>query len=130
MWPRDESQIGMSADRLLQHLNEIDIVASRIQGFIEDMAESQFASDEKTQSAVMMGLVLIGEAVAKIDSNNPGFLERTPDISWRQLIELRDLIFDDAYRIDSSTIWNAASKSIPDLKARLSLLRNWRAQGE
>lgn len=120
----------MSADRLLQHLNEIDIVASRIQGFIEDMAEPQFASDEKTQSAVMMGLVLIGEAVAKIDSNNPGFLEQTPDISWRQLIELRDLIFDDAYRIDSSTIWNAASKSIPDLKARLSLLRNWRVQGE
>ncbi|CUX28562.1 DUF86 domain-containing protein [Rhizobium oryzihabitans] len=120
----------MSSDRLLLYLTEMDIAASRISDFTHDMDESTFSSDTRTQMAVMMGLALIGEAVAKLDKHYPAFLQQHPEIPWLKMKGMRNLIVHDYFRAELSVVWKTIAESIPDLQARLSLLRNWHAQGE
>jgi uncharacterized protein with HEPN domain len=43
---------------------------------------------------------------------------------------MRNLIVHDYFRAELSVVWKTITQSIPDLQARLSLLRNWHAQGE
>ena len=120
----------MSTDRLLLYLKEIDVAASRIGDFIRDMDVDDFSRDTRTQMAVMMGLALIGEAVAKIDRHYPAFLQQHPDIPWMKMKGMRNLIVHDYFRAEISVVWKTIKQSIPDLQTRLSLLRNWHAQGE
>lgn len=120
----------MSTDRLLLYLKEIDVAASRIGDFIREMDEDDFSRDTRTQMAVMMGLALIGEAVAKIDRHYPAFLQQHPDIPWMKMKGMRNLIVHDYFRAELSVVWKTIKQSIPDLQTRLSLLRNWHAQGE
>ena len=114
----------MSTDRLLLYLKEMDVAASRIRDFVHDMDEAAFSSDTRTQMAVMMGLALIGEAVAKLDRHYPAFLQQHPEIPWIKMKGMRN------FRTELSVVWKTITQSIPDLQARLSLLRNWHAQGE
>ncbi len=120
----------MSSDRLHFHLDEIDLAASRVESFIQGMDEAAFSSDERTQMAVMMGLALIGEAVAKIDKYRPEFLREHPEIPWTKIKGMRNLIVHDYFRTELKVVWKTVTESIPDLQTRLALMRNLRAQGE
>ncbi len=72
----------MRSDSLLQHIETIETIASRVQSFVRDMDEASFLSDTRTQMAVMLCLVLIGEAVIKIDGEAPEFLAQHPHVPW------------------------------------------------
>jgi len=120
----------MSFDRITLYLNEIDVASSRLRGFVHGMDEATFYADERTQMAVMMGLALIGEAVAKIDKCDPEFLNQHPDIPWAKMKGMRNLIVHDYFRAELPVIWQTVTHSIPDLAAQLTLLKNWHAQGE
>ncbi|NTE87046.1 DUF86 domain-containing protein [Agrobacterium rubi] len=120
----------MSSDRLTLYLDEIDLAASRVQSFIQGMDEATFCSDERTQMAVMMGLAIIGEAVAKIDKHSPEFLREHTDVPWVKIKGMRNLIVHDYFRTELPVVWKTVTESIPDLQARMALIRNWRAQGE
>jgi uncharacterized protein with HEPN domain len=113
----------MSSDRLLLYLDEIDLAASRVQRFIQGM-------DERTQMAVMMGLALIGEAVAKIDKHSPEFISEHSEVPWMKIKGMRNLIVHDYFRTELPVVWKTVTESIPDLQARMALIRNWHAQGE
>lgn len=119
----------MSTDRLLLYLKEMDVAASRIRDFIQDMDEATFSSDTRTQMAVMMCLALIGEAVANW-TNITRVFTAAPEIPWIKMKGMRNLIVHDYFRAELSVVWKTITQSIPDLQARLSLLRNWHAQGE
>jgi len=94
------------------------------------MDEASFAADTRTQMAVMMGLALIGEAVAKLDKHDPAFLQQHPEIPWLKMKGMRNLIVHDYFRAELSVVWKTITESIPDLQMRLALLRNRHAQGE
>ncbi|XUY26088.1 HepT-like ribonuclease domain-containing protein [Agrobacterium sp. rho-8.1] len=120
----------MSSDRLLLYLEEIDLAASRVQSFIQGMDEPAFCLDERTQMAVMMGLALIGEAVAKIDKHSPEFISEYSEVPWMKIKGMRNLIVHDYFRAELPVVWKTVTESIPDLQARMALIRNWHAQGE
>ena len=120
----------MSVERLLLYLKEMDVAASRIADFIRGMDEASLAADTRTQMAVMMGLALIGEAVAKLDKHDPAFLQQHPEIPWLKMKGMRNLIVHDYFRAELSVVWKTITESIPDLQMRLALLRNRHAQGE
>ena len=120
----------MSSDRLLFHLDEIDVAASRVLNFTRGMDDATFYADERTQMAVMMGLALIGEAVAKIDKHSPEFLREHTEIPWMKMKGMRNLIVHDYFRAELPVVWKTVTESIPDLQARMALIRNWHAQGE
>jgi uncharacterized protein with HEPN domain len=59
-----------------------------------------------------LNLHIIGEAVKKL----PGDLrERYPDVAWREIAGLRDVIAHAYFALDSDILWDAVERDVPAL---------------
>ena len=73
----------------LLYLSEIMSAAVAIQDFTEGMDRETFLNDEKTKSAVVRQLEIIGEAAKAIPADIKAL---APDIDWRNISGMRDRI--------------------------------------
>lgn len=55
----------MSENRLPDYLDHIQQAATDARSFVEGMAKDDFLADKRTQQAVIMSLIVIGEAATK-----------------------------------------------------------------
>jgi len=75
-----------------------------------------FSSDKKTIDAVVMNLVIIGEASKKIPDE---LRTMYSDIEWGRIIGLRNIIIHDYPSINLRIIWSIAKKNLPVLEERV-----------
>jgi len=75
-----------------------------------------FREDWKAQSIVLHQLLVLGEAVKRL---SPGFREAHPDISWRKMAGLRDILIHCYDTIDAETVWEIVDRDLPPLIAFL-----------
>ncbi|MFH1806485.1 MAG: DUF86 domain-containing protein [Pseudomonadota bacterium] len=73
--------------------------------FVEGLDISGFRHDKRTQQAVIMSLVIIGEAASKIMDRNPGFIKQHPEIPWRQMRGMRNRIAHGYFDINLDVVW-------------------------
>jgi uncharacterized protein with HEPN domain len=57
--------------------------ARETRGFVEGLNRETFLADRRTQQAVVMNLLIIGEAAAKIMDADPAVVRAYPEIPWR-----------------------------------------------
>ena len=86
------------------------------QSFVEGMDFYAFAADRKTQYAVLRALEVIGEAAKRVPDD---VQQRFPDIPWRQIIGMRNIIAHDYLGIRLSRVHATAVDFLPVLVARL-----------
>ena len=55
----------MTQSRLLDYLDHMQQAASDACSFVEGLAKSEFLEDRRTQQAVIMSLIIIGEAAKR-----------------------------------------------------------------
>jgi uncharacterized protein with HEPN domain len=95
------------------YLNDILEVIADIQSFTEDMSFKGLESDKKTLYAVIRCLEILGEAVKKIPKN---IKERYPNIPWKDMAGMRDVLIHDYFGVDVETVWLTVNKKIPQIK--------------
>lgn len=71
---------------------------------------------ETIQDAIVRRLEIIGEAVKNIPAN---FKKNHPDIDWKRIAGMRDIIVHEYFGIDLKLIYKIATKNIPDLKEKI-----------
>lgn len=120
----------MTAERLREYLDRMHAAAEQARAFMAGMSESGFLEDERTQMAVGMAFVLIGEAAARIMTHHPDFPVDHPQIPWSKIKGMRNIVVHDYYEIELPVIWRTVRDELPKLIGDLDELRNWRAQGE
>jgi uncharacterized protein with HEPN domain len=86
--------------------------ANKIILFIEGMSEVQFLKDEKTQSAVIRELEVIGEASKRISED---FKNSNSTIPWKLMSGMRDVLIHDYEGVDAIIIWDTIQNDIPKL---------------
>ena len=89
-------------------------------GSVEDLL-----AEETIQDAIVRRLEIIGEAVKNIPAN---FKKDYPDIDWKRIAGMRDVIVHEYFGIDLKLIYKISIKNIPDLKEKIQkILRDiWR----
>lgn len=101
----------MSRDPLL-FLEDIEKSCERVVQYTEDRSKDQVFEDQIRADAVLLNLHIIGEAVKKL----PGDLrERYPDVAWREIAGLRDVISHTYFALDSDILWDAVERDVPAL---------------
>ena len=68
----------MSEGRLRDYLDHMRQAARDACQFVEGMSKEEFLRDKRTQQAVVMSLIIIGEAATKAMDTNPGFAQAQP----------------------------------------------------
>jgi len=84
--------------------------------FIKDTAYEDFASDEKTNYAVVRCIEIIGEAAKNIPEN---IRRKYPDIPWKKMAGMRDKISHFYFGIDMKKVWLAVKRDIPKIKPQI-----------
>lgn len=68
----------MSLSRLGDYLDQMLTAASDARRFVDGMSKEDFLADKRTQQAVIMSLVIIGEAAARIMDKHSEFISAIP----------------------------------------------------
>ena len=69
--------------------------------------------------ATMMNFVVIGEMVDRISEQ---FKTAHPDVDWKQIKGLRNIIAHDYFGVDAEELWQIIKKQIPSLKKTVEKL--------
>ena len=109
----------MTEDRLSDYLAHIREAASDACAFVEGLDEQAFQADKRTQRAVIMSLVIIGEAATKTMDRYPEFTQAHPEVPWRSMRGMRNRIAHGYFDINLDVVWETVRTALPDLLAHL-----------
>jgi uncharacterized protein with HEPN domain len=102
------------------HLSSILEAIEKIERYSQnfDTADA-FYHDEKSFDATMMQFVVIGEAVARLDSH---FRDQHNTIPWQKIKDFRNIIAHDYFGIDADEIWSIIQYHLLPLKEQVRTL--------
>ena len=99
-------------------LRVADIVEAAQQlGELVAAGRDAFDADWTRQRAAERLLEIIGEASNAMSED---FKAKHPAVSWRHIINLRNLLAHHYHRVDMDQLWTIAADNIPQLLAELS----------
>jgi len=83
---------------------------------IQNLTEEEFLANTTIQDAIIRRLEIIGEATKNLPEP---FKSEHPNIEWRKVAGLRDVIVHGYFRLSLKLIWKIAQNNIPELKKQL-----------
>ena len=113
----------MTQNRLCDGLDHILEAARLACSYVEGMNKEQFLTDKRTQQAVTMNLVIIGEAATKLLQEYGDFLKRHSGVSWRHMRGMRNRLAHGYFAIDLDVVWETVQTALPELRERLAAVR-------
>ena len=114
----------MSADhRLSDYLDHMQQAATDACDFVAGMSKEEFLADKKTQRAVIMGLIIIGEAVTKLMDGYPRFVEVHSTVPWRSIRGKRNRMAHGYFEINLDVVWDTIQTALPALLPQLSVVK-------
>lgn len=111
------------ADRLADHLRQMSEGSRDAMAFTDGMDREGFLADLRTQRAVVMSLMIVGEAAAQIVAGHPAFAEAHPDIPWRSIRGMRNRIAHGYFDVDLGVVWQTVQVELPGLVEQLERIR-------
>ncbi len=103
-------KLSMSRD-YKQYLDDILEAAQRIQDYLQGVSRQQLETDRLRRDAIVYNLQIIGEAVKQIP---PEVREKYPNIEWRRIAGLRDIIAHEYFSVNLNIIWDIVQNKLAE----------------
>ncbi len=113
----------MSGNRLPDYLDHMQQAATDACAFVDGLAKADFLVDKRTQQAVVMSLVIIGEAATKVMDGYAEFAQRHPAVKWRSMRGMRNRMTHGYFAMDLEVVWDTAQTALPELLKQLPAVR-------
>ena len=116
-------------ERLVDYLEHIEHAALEASRFVEGLSKETFLADRRTQQAVTMSLVIIGEAATKIMERDSAFVQSHPEVQWQSLRGMRNRMVHGYFDINLDVVWDTVHQDLPTLAQQMHDLLQHVAQG-
>ncbi len=90
-----------------------------INRYMQDVSREAFEENIEKQDAVIRRLTIIGEATKRLSKE---FRAQHPDIPWKKIAGMRDVLSHDYDEVDFDEVWNAICNDLPALSAYIQPL--------
>ena len=108
--------------RTEDYLEHIVDSSGDILSFTNGFTLDAFKADLRTQKAVVMSIIEIGEAATKIAASDPDFVAQNHDLPWSQMRGMRNRIAHGYFDIDLDIVWQTVVRAIPTLNQQAEAL--------
>lgn len=78
-----------------------------------------FLQNRMIRDAVVRNLEVIGEATKHLPIS---LRDNYPNVSWRSIAGLRDVLIHDYVRVDAKEVWQVVEQSLPELKVNVTAI--------
>lgn len=109
------------------YIEDIFESIEKIEQYLEDTDEDKFFNDSQIQDSVLRRLEVIGEAAKNVPDD---FRGKYPDIPWKKIAGLRDVLIHEYFGVNLDRVWKIAKEDLPDLKEKISEIRNKLAEDQ
>lgn len=109
----------MSVNRVPDYVGHMLDAAQQACTYVENMEKVDFLDDPRTQQAVIMNLIILGEAATKLLDGYVAFLGLYPDVPWASMKGMRNRIAHGYFDLDLDIVWETVQTDLPRLLARL-----------
>jgi uncharacterized protein with HEPN domain len=94
----------MTLARVTDTLTHMRNAAALAHSYVDAMSKAAFASDVRTQQAVIMNLVIIGELATKLIKDHGDFIAQHPQIPWASMKGMRNRIAHGYFEINLEVV--------------------------
>jgi len=106
------------------YLEDMARSCRKVLRFVAELDREQFLADEKTYDAVVRNLEIVGEAAKHISVD---LQRRLPDVDWRKIAGLRDMLAHAYFGIDHDILWDVVQNKVGQLAVPLERFLEERA---
>ena len=97
------------------YIDQIKDCIRKIESYTNGFNKDQFLKDEKTQSAVILQLTLIGEVSKKVSDKTKSII----NVPWKNIIGFRDRAIHDYFQVNLNVVWDTLIGDVPILKQEI-----------
>jgi uncharacterized protein with HEPN domain len=101
------------------YILDILSAARRIQEGVQGITKEEFLLSWMRHSAIIRQIEIVGEATKRLSMP---FRNAHPEIPWRAMTGMRDIVIHGYDAVDLDEVWNVATNDIPPLIASLEPL--------
>lgn len=114
----------MTLHRTVDYLNHMLEAAQQACCYLEGLEKADFMEDKRTQQAVILNLLILGEAVTKLLSQYEPFVAQYPQVPWRSMKGMRNRLAHGYFDINLDVVWDTVQTALPSLLAQLPAIRD------
>lgn len=118
----------MSGVRAVDYLDHMREAAELAISYVAGADKERFLADKRTQQAVIMNLLIIGEAAARLMQDHGDLLTRHPEVAWRSMRGMRNRLAHGYFDVDLDIVWETVQTALPPLLKQLHTVRNSAAE--
>ncbi|PNW39886.1 UNVERIFIED_CONTAM: hypothetical protein BEN50_01730 [Euhalothece sp. KZN 001] len=96
----------------IESLIDIQQAGERVLKFSKHITYRELEANDEKVSAILYQITIIGEATKRL---SPEFCQQHPEIPWRNLAAMRNIIVHEYDQVDFEVVWDVIQDKIPKL---------------
>lgn len=112
----------MTEPRLHDYLAHMLQAVQDALSFVDGLSKPDFIADKRTQQAVIMSLLIVGEASTKVMDGFAAFAQEHAEVPWRNMRGMRNRIAHGYFDINLDIVWDTVTSALPPLRDQLQAL--------
>lgn len=109
----------MSIDRITLPLLRMREEALNAVAFLGSLDHQEFLDDIKTQHAIAMTLIVLGEIATQLDRDHPDFTAQNPTLPWVEMRAMRNAAAHGYHKLEFESVWLIVKIALPKMIAQL-----------